>query len=247
MICFYFSGTFRWDEKKDKILLREVRQKEPYIERIGSKEAGQKWSEIASAINAHADFAIMPRDQRSVRERFNKLLSDFNTKIRKEEKASGISPDDLSEVEQILEEIQAIMTSNASSACSSNEKGKCERAKALAIRHKAMTSWGKEAAEDGDEDEDPKPRRKRNRRSGADPLEYLKIKREADVELKKEEMALRKDHLSMENKRLEAEQARQMQMQEQLLLQQRQLQQQMQAQAQSQALLMAFLEKMNKS
>ena len=94
-----FSGTFRWDEKKDKILLREVRQKEPYIERSGSKEAGQKWSEIAAVINTHADFAMMPRDQRSVRERFTKLLNDFNTKMNKEEKASGISPDDLSEVD----------------------------------------------------------------------------------------------------------------------------------------------------
>jgi hypothetical protein len=90
--------------------LREVRAIEPYTERTGSKEAGQKWSEIATAINTNADFAIMPRDQRSVRERFNKLLNDFNTKVHKEEKASGIIPDDLSEVEQILEEIQEIIT-----------------------------------------------------------------------------------------------------------------------------------------
>lgn len=230
-------------------MLREVRQKEPYIERIGSKEAGQKWSEIAAVINSHADFAIMPRDQRSVRERFNKLLTDFNKKMQNEKKASGIVPDDLSEVDQILEEIQEIITSNASSACNSSDKGKSEseRAKALAIRNKAMTSWGKEAAEDGDEEADIKPRRKRNRRSAADPLEYLKIKREAEMEMKKEEMALRKEQVNMENKRLEAEQGRQMQMQEQFLLQQRQLQQQMEAQAQSQALIMAFLQKMNQS
>ena len=58
------------------------------MERIGSKEAGQNWSEIAAAINTHADFAVMPRDQRSVRGRLNKLLSDFNAKMQKEEKAS---------------------------------------------------------------------------------------------------------------------------------------------------------------
>ena len=82
------------------------------MERIGSKEAGQKRSEIAAAINIHADFAVMPRDQRSVRERFNKLLSDFNAKMQREVKASGISPDDLSEVDQMLEEIQEVITSN---------------------------------------------------------------------------------------------------------------------------------------
>ena len=229
--------------------MRQVRQKEPYVQRIGSKEAGQKWSEIASAINTHADFTTMPRDQRSVKERFNKLLSDFNTKMQKEEKASGISPDGLSEVDQILEEIQEVITSNAISPCASSDKGKSEseRAKPLAVRNRAMTSWGKETAEDADEDENNKPRRKRSRRSGGDPLEYLKTEREAQMELKKEEMALRREQLNMEEKRLEAEQKRQAHMQEQLLSQQRQLQQQMQAQAQSQALLMAMLTKMNKS
>ena len=167
------------------------------MQRIGSKEAGQKWSEITSAINTHADFTTMPRDQRSVRERFNKLLSDFNTKMQKEEKASGISPDDLSEVDQILEEIQEVITSNAISPCASSDKGKSEseRAKALAVRNRTMTSWGKETVEDADEDENNKPRRKRSRRSGGDPLEYLKTEREAQMELKKEEMALRREQL----------------------------------------------------
>ena len=206
------------------------------MERIGSKEAGQKWSEIAAAINIHADFAVMPRDQRSVRERFNKLLSDFNAKMQ-------------SEVDQILEEIQEVITSNAISPCAANEKGKSEseRAKALAIRNRAMTSWGKETAEDVNEEENTNPRRKRSRRSGSDPLEYLKMKRETEMELKKEEMVLRKEQLNLEEKRMEAEQKRQAQMQEQFLLQQRQLQQQMEAQAQSQALLMAMLAKMNNS
>ena len=61
-VCF--SRTFRWDEKKDKLLLREVR---PHMERTGSKKTGQKWSEIASAVNTHADLAAMPREQHSVR------------------------------------------------------------------------------------------------------------------------------------------------------------------------------------
>ena len=93
--------------------------------------------------------------------------------------------DDLSEVEQILEEIQAIITSYASSACNSSDKGKAEseRAKALSIRNKAMASWRKEKAEDGNEEEDIKPRWKRSRRSGVDPLENLKAKREAEMEL----------------------------------------------------------------
>ena len=52
-----------------------------------------------------------------------------------------------------------------------------------------MTSWGKETAEDGNEEEASKPKRRRSGRSGTDPLEYLKTKREAEMEMKKEEMA----------------------------------------------------------
>ena len=198
--------------------MTEARQNEPYVERIGGKEAGQKWSEIAAAINTRADFAAMPRDQRSVRERFNKLLSDFNAKMQKEEKVSGITPDDLNEVEQILEEIQEVIAPNAIAPCPTSDKGKSEseRAKALIIRNRAMTSWGKETAEDGNEEEATKPKRqKRSRRSGTDPLEYLKTKREAEMEMKKEEMAFRREQLSMEGKIIEAEQKRQAQMQEQ--------------------------------
>lgn len=67
------------------------------------------------------------------------------------------------------------------------------------------------------------------------------------MDLKKDEMALRREQLNMEEKIIIAKQKRQAQMQEQFLFQQRQLQQQMQAKAQSQALLMALLAKMNKS
>lgn len=88
-------------------------------------------------------------------------------------------------------------------------------------------------------------RRKKSRKSGNDPIEYLEMKRETATELMKEEMALRREQLNFEEKRMEAKEKRQAQMQEQFLLQQRQ--QQMDAQAQSQTLLMAMLATMNKS
>ena len=168
----------------------------------------------------------MSRDQRSVREQFNKLLSDFNAKMQKEQKAFGNSPDDLSEVDQILEEIQEVITSNAISPCAASDKGKSEseRATTLSIRNRAMTSWGKETAEDVDEEENTNPRRKRSMRSGSDPLKYLKMKRETEIELKKEEIALCGEQLNFEEKRMEAKQKRQAQMQEQVLLHQRQFQ-----------------------
>ena len=86
LVCLFtiLSGTFRWTERKDVLLLREVRMEQPFIYRTGSKEAGQKWTDIAANLNKHPDFQ-MSRDQRSVRERFNKLLQDFTSKINKGE------------------------------------------------------------------------------------------------------------------------------------------------------------------
>lgn len=237
--------------------MREVRQVEPYLFKIGSKEAGQKWSEIASALNSHADFSSNPREQRSVRERFNKIFAEFKTKMRNEEKASGVTPDELTETEQLLEEIKEIITSNSGNTPKSTDKAKgSDREKALAMRKKSMESWGKsqrksESKEDDDDEEEEEEdqvvrRRKRHRRSRADPLEYLQMKRKSETEFKKEEMALLKEKLALEDKKLQIEQAKQAQMQEQLLLQQKQMQQPMQAQTQSQALILAFLQKMNK-
>ena len=99
-----YSGTFRSTEIKHKILLREVRFVEPYQFKAASKESGQAWSEVAGAVNQYYGFKVMPRDQRSVRDRFNKLLGDYKTKMRKEEGESGTNPEPLSEAEIILQE-----------------------------------------------------------------------------------------------------------------------------------------------
>lgn len=75
----------------------------------GSKLAGQKWKEVADNLNCLQAFKDSPRDQRSVRERFQKIIDLFKAKIRKEEAASGISPEPLTETEQLAEEIVEIM------------------------------------------------------------------------------------------------------------------------------------------
>ena len=123
------------------LLLREVRMEQPFIYRTGSKEAGQKWTDIAANLNKHLDFQ-MSRDQRSVRERFNKLLQDFTSKINKEENASGISPAPSTEAEHIPEEIKEVIASNVL-APKTNDKAEGERNKALKIRNQARKPGAK--------------------------------------------------------------------------------------------------------
>ena len=105
----HFSGTFRWTSDKDYTLVKEVRFLEPYLYKCGSKLAGKKWKEVADNLNCLQAFKDSPRDQRSVRERFQKIIDLFKAKIRKEEASSGISPEPLTETEQLAEEIVEIM------------------------------------------------------------------------------------------------------------------------------------------
>ena len=70
---------------------------------------GQKWKEVAENTNTYEGFQKKPRNQRSVREHFHKLVADFRAKMRKKEASSGISPKALTATEEILEEITEVM------------------------------------------------------------------------------------------------------------------------------------------
>ena len=217
-MLFYCSGTFRWTEKKDLLLMREARMLRPFCHKSGTPESGQKWSAVAENLNTHQDFAEMPRDQRSVRERFNKRFKDFKAKLAKEEKASGINVPPPTEVETLMEEIKELMDSHVPAP---SKKADSERKKGLKLREKSMTTWGEGKFNDDEEStESSEPRRKRNRRKASDPLEYLSTRREEEMDLKRQQMEL-------EAKRIEIEQQRQAQLQEQMVLQNQQMQQQM--------------------
>ena len=188
-----FYSLFRWDESKDKILIREVQLQQPFLERVGSKEAGLKWTEIANSLNAHPLFKECSslRDQRSVRDRFNRLLSDFNTKMRKEENISGSSPPDLTEFELALEEIQNMIVNSLPNQ--PQEVQASERSKAMQVRDKAIKTWSQTDEEKSDSEESSdsvsKPRSSRKRRRGGDALEYLQMRQSLENEIRKEVIA----------------------------------------------------------
>ena len=234
---------------------------EPYRLKAGSKEAGQCWTAIANKINSYDVFKSMPRDQRSVRDRFHKLLSDFKGKMAEEEKASGISPRPLTETETLIEEVVEAMkctdapaTEGVGDACAKVES---ERKKAMDIRAQAMTTWRKKTADSESDNSDTsevspkKPKRKRQRRSGSEALRYLELKSDKEQQLKEEEMKLKREEMELEKQRQEQGQtqmkAQMQQLNEQAAKQQEQftfLQQQIQQQMHMQStLMMAMLEK----
>jgi len=229
------------------------------LHKVGSKEAGQHWTEVAEHLNSRDGFRENPRDQRSVRERFNKLLNEFKAKTRSEEAASGTAVDPLTENEILLEEIVEIMQSLSSERTSNTKMSESkEREKALKMRDKAMKTWGKtkKDADQSDSDESDEKCMTTPRR-GSDALKYLEENAHREAELKREELAFRKEQAELENKRLQLEQTRQEQLQEQAQQQaallnqqfnmlQQQMQQQMQMQTTSQTVIMAMLERLTK-
>ena len=84
-------------------MCREVLDIEPYQFKLRSPERGKAWETISSHLNAtsHPKFRVTPR---SVRERYNLLSKEFQVRLNREERASGIS-DDNSELDNFLEEI----------------------------------------------------------------------------------------------------------------------------------------------
>ena len=100
------SPTFHWTSDKDYTLVWFL---ETYLYKSGSKLVGQKWKEVADNFDCLQPFKDSPRDQRSFRERFQKIIDLFKAKIRKEEAAIGISPEPLTETEQLAMEIVEIM------------------------------------------------------------------------------------------------------------------------------------------
>ena len=66
--------------------LKEVVLKEPFKDNNGSKEKGALWSKIADALTQYG----MKVTQRSARERFDKLYSDYKERERQDKQASGI-------------------------------------------------------------------------------------------------------------------------------------------------------------
>ena len=77
---------FVWKQRHEDFLLREVLVLEPHQFRSGSKERGAVWTTIAENLKAFD----MKVSQRSVRERFEKIMKEFKAKEAKEVRASRV-------------------------------------------------------------------------------------------------------------------------------------------------------------
>ena len=164
-----------WTYDHEVILCRGVVNVNPYTTKKGSTQRSSMWEKIADTLNK----CTVPKfrvDKRSVRDHVGILVYKHKKKLQAEEKATGITPDEPTELENLLDTITALEESGEAelqeTQGTSSKKLQYHRAKAEDVQLKAMEKLSEIKKRDSSADEsDDKP--KRQRRSGGDDMQYL--------------------------------------------------------------------------
>ena len=100
-----------WSNEHDVFLGREVVNLDPFTSKKGSTQRSGMWEKIAQTLN-ECTVLRFSVDKRSVRDHMGILVNKHKRKVRAEEKASGIAPDEPSELENLLDTIIALEESS---------------------------------------------------------------------------------------------------------------------------------------
>ena len=182
-----------WTEDHDVILLREILASDLFSFKKGSVARGERWESIAEKLNQVKTLSFHLKDKRAVRDRWVLLQKKYKAKMHEEETASGISVDDMSEIDVLLEELVRKEESLNKVGDAQSRKQKEGKSKAEDIRQKALERYSetkkRKSTENGDECEE-KPKRQSAR---TEPLvEFMQEKVKTERELRQQELDLRR-------------------------------------------------------
>ncbi|KAM7446670.1 hypothetical protein ABFA07_005024 [Porites harrisoni] len=162
-----------WTHDHEAILYKEVVNVNPDTTKKGSTQRSSMWEKIADTLNK----CTVPKfrvDKRSVRDHVRIFVYKHKKKLLAEEKATGITPDEPTELVNLLDMIIALEESGKAefqeTQGTASKKLQYNRVKVKDVRLKAMEklSETKKRGSSADESDD-KP--KRQRRSGGDAIE----------------------------------------------------------------------------
>lgn len=249
LVCCYFRTCFvmKWTLQHDIEFCKEILVSRLFETKKKSIERGKVWEVIAKKLEQieHPCFRV---DQRSVRDRFRKLLLQFRRKDRQEISASGISPEQ-TELDAILEELNAREETSATLATEAGEEEKrkaaVDKEAAEEMRKRAMENLSETKRRNKSEQGGTKQKVRKGCNFGIFKGERERILKEESMKLERERMELDKENnerlMHQQNQMLatmlalQKEQSQQIQSSQMLLMQQ----QQQQGQA-----LMALLSKL---
>ena len=128
---------FVWKQRHEDFLLREVLVLEPHQFWSGSEERGAVWTTIAENLKAFD----MKVSQRSVRERFEKIMKEFKAKEATEVRASGVDVK-YTERDKLLTDIVEKMEEFEEAMEKVKGKEKKDRESAEEMRKRAVEQLG---------------------------------------------------------------------------------------------------------
>ena len=170
------------------MLLREVLASEIWLTKPGSTERGERWKKLSEVLNRveRPKFDVSPR---SVREHFQALYDRRKTKNREEERASGITPDELSEIDVMIDELIDLFESAAvdqkAADRENSDKAAADIAKARNMRLQSLETFAETRKRKNMGEGEGAGKRARN--SGKDTLTFLQDKLKADTEFRRQE------------------------------------------------------------
>lgn len=98
-------APMEWTDEHDVLMLREMIVSDVFSFKKGSVGRGDAWDSIAEKLNQIDSPQFRIKDKGSVRDRWVLLRRKFRSKIRKEEAASGVVVEDLTEKEFLIKEL----------------------------------------------------------------------------------------------------------------------------------------------
>ena len=119
-----------WSEEHDILFLREMAASDIFMYKKGSVDRGKVWDDIVDRINRNQNPKFVIKEKRGVRDRWSLWVD--------EELASGIAPDDISEKDNLIEELME----KKESSLSLSTKKTSDRATAEEMVNKLWNAWG---------------------------------------------------------------------------------------------------------
>ena len=133
-------------------MCREILTYEPFNYKSGTVQRGESWKLIAESLNYLEDpnFTV---SHRSVREKYFLLEKDYKKKNRDKENATGIAPDEPSDLEkalaQIIDKFNDIEIASTELKETNNIKTARERETAVGMRKECMETFSEKKDEKG--------------------------------------------------------------------------------------------------
>ena len=131
--------------KHELLMLRKLMLLQPWLHKKGTSERGDDWEKPVVSLNAipRPQFRVT---QRSVRDHYSTMEKRRKKKVREEERASGIAPEEDKELDQLLNEISELFDESDKVIDETKQKQEEETKKAEEMRKRSLETF-KDSAE----------------------------------------------------------------------------------------------------